>query len=893
MKLKPEIFGTTFGNIATAFFMLVIVSGIMIAVPYDVTHPYLSLGKTVLLNPFGSFVRNMHFWSSQWFLVFSLIHLYFKFKNNKTINTKPLLWFRLSAGVLVIFLAMLTGFILKGDADSTHARVILENLTEKIPFAGKPLAHTLLGKQGDYLLVYVHHIATFTVFLAVIILEHSRKIWPGTSDFVFSSLFVFVFSWFFTAPLHDTLGGTVKGPWYFVGFQEILHLLSLPGLSLVAVFLVLFLVWLIPFTGKRKSFLIRRVLLIIAVIYFVFTLSGLFFRGENWRWITPFDKDYNYEVLSNFRTSKVDFSPEFSITKAYETPQIRGQYESCLFCHDKEEGFVKSHNPQVVGCYACHGGNPFATAKKDAHSGMRLLPGNLNDAKHSCGTTSCHPSITGRINGGLMATLNGMISVDRYVFDEQKSPDLPADVHSLGNSASDVHLKTLCVRCHLGNPKTKTGAITEKSRGGGCLACHLNYKRDKKEYPAYHPQLSLTVTDNHCSGCHSRSGRISTNYEGWHETLLNPQDVTDTTAYRIVEGYRVFERKEDDIHHKLGMSCIDCHNSYELMGDGNHYVHEEQQEDVQCVDCHLKTEGSAKNAGNKLDDESAKIAALRYGNITGLNFLYTSKHKHPLINTRRNGDTILLLGKINGKRYVIKKVPEKCSKDKVHDNVTCSACHSAWAPSCIGCHNSYDPSEPSYDMIKNREITGGWVEFTGEYNAHLPALGVRTVNGKNEIIPVVPGMILTIDKKSYTKNRRDSLIFKRLFAPAAPHTTAKKGRNCKSCHNNPLALGYGAGKLEYKIAGKKGYWNFMPFYKNSPADGLPEDAWTGFLKERDGVVSTRTNVKPFGTARQKRILTVGACLTCHDENSKVMQKSLVNFDEVLKNRKEKCILPFR
>ncbi len=891
MKLKPELFGTTFGNIAVALFMLVVVSGIIVAVPYDVSTPYLSLGKIVLLNPYASFIRNIHYWSSQWFLVFSLLHLYDKFKNNKEVNAKPFLWFRLSVGVLVVFLALLTGFLLKGDADSNHARIILENLIKKIPFAGKLLAYTLLGKSGSYLLIYVHHIATFTVFLAVIILEHSKKIWPKAKDFVFSSVFVFLLSWFFTAPLHDTLGGTVKGPWYFVGFQEILHYLSRPGLSIFIVFSVLFFIWLIPFTGKKKSFFIRRILLLFTAIYFAFTISGLFFRGENWKWLTPFDKEYNQEVLSNFKTSKVDFLPGFSIQKAYESPQIRGQYESCLFCHGKEKGFVKSHNPEIIGCYACHGGNPFASSKNSAHKGMVTIPGNLSDAKRSCGTTSCHPDITERINSGLMATLSGMISVDRFVFGEQDNPDLMTDIHTLGNSAADTHLKNLCVRCHLGNPKTEKGAITESSRGGGCLACHLNYKEDFKTADSlYHPELSLQVSDNHCFGCHSRSGRISTNYEGWHETIYKPDEMPDTGNYRLVEGFRVFEKKQEDIHHKVGMSCIDCHNSYELMGDGKKYAHEEKQEDVKCADCHLKG-GTETDTSAKLDEESAKIAALRYGKITGLNFLSTAKYNRPMINTRRNGDTVFLYGKINNKQYIVKKVSEKCLHDNVHDDVSCSACHSAWAPSCIGCHNSYDPDEPSYDMIKNREVKGGWVEYIGKYNAHLPALGIRSDKGKKEIIPVVPGMILTIDKKSFTKNRHDSLLFRRLFAPVSPHTTAKEGRSCKSCHNNPVALGYGQGKLEYKIKGKEAHWNFVPHYQNNPIDGLPEDAWTGFLKERKGVVSTRINVKSFSVEEQKKILTVGACLACHDEKSDVMQKSLVDFSYMLKNRSYKCILP--
>ena len=109
----------------------------------------------------------------------------------------------------------------------------------------------------------------------------------------------------------------------------------------------------------------------------------------------------------------------------------------------------------------------------------------------------------------------------------------------------------------------------------------------------------------------------------------------------------------------------------------------------------------------------------------------------------------------------------------------------------------------SINMIENTEITGTWLETKGTFTAKLPALGIRKTDTGDKIVPVIPGMVLTIDKKSYTKNEKDSLIFHRLFAPVAPHTTAAKGRTCKSCHNNPVALGFGEGDLKYQIKNVK------------------------------------------------------------------------------------------
>ena len=80
------------------------------------------------------------------------------------------------------------------------------------------------------------------------------------------------------------------------------------------------------------------------------------------------------------------------------------------------------------------------------------------------------------------------------------------------------------------------------------MACHINYSPEAEKALKFshnskvkaHPSVSLQVSNNHCFGCHSRSGRIATNYEGWHETTLEAKQIPDSTNYRLVEGSRVF-----------------------------------------------------------------------------------------------------------------------------------------------------------------------------------------------------------------------------------------------------------------------------------------------------------------------------------------------------------------
>lgn len=242
---------------------------------------------------------------------------------------------------------------------------------------------------------------------------------------------------------------------------------------------------------------------------------------------------------------------------------INKTFNGCIDCHDEISGFEESHSPEKVGCNACHLGNANTTNKDFAHKGMILIPGNLSDASKTCGVVGCHAGIPERINNSIMNTMSGVISVNRFAFDELIKPEGHFNVKDLTQSNADNHNRNLCASCHLGNIKTEWGPITELSRGGGCNACHLNYsneaseqlnnyikskvkgqksKESKIDFPKIHPQLSLKVTNDHCFGCHSRSGRISTNYEGWFETLKRWEDVKGNDEYRLLMDDRFFKK---------------------------------------------------------------------------------------------------------------------------------------------------------------------------------------------------------------------------------------------------------------------------------------------------------------------------------------------------------------
>lgn len=610
-------------------------------------------------------------------------------------------------------------------------------------------------------------------------------------------------------------------------------------------------------------------------------------------------------------------APEDQASKPADANVVQiAQHSSCISCHGPMPGFVPAHNPLEITCVSCHLGDRTQKDKDLSHQGMIVVPGNLKDAHLSC---ACHMPTVERVRGSMMAHAPGIVAVDRFVFGEASTPDAGAEsITRLGDSPADLHMKQMCASCHLSRIKTKPRPVYERSRGGGCVACHLQYPAGYKKTALNdtgsaeplplmtHPALVSRVSDDHCFGCHSRSGRISTNYEGWHETLLSPDEAKGKKGFRYLEDGRIFSQKPADIHYERGMACVDCHTSRELMGDGKEYVHEEDATEVRCVDCHLV--GKAKTRSwSELDDESKRLIRRREGDAgEKRHYLISHRSGNAMVNAYLDQERQpVLKGKLSDKVYSLRSPKEICTrKIDGHSRLSCKSCHTSWAPQCISCHTHFNPAENTAQSAGEKTYPGRWVEYRAEFLAEPPTLGVRErtgTQGQDESLvePFIPGMILSIGRSKKhidLPQDADSLIdeetpFHRLFAPSVPHTISAKGRSCESCHKNPLALGYGRGKLRLFGDGQQAEWRFSPTYAKHERDGLPLDAWIGFLGERNDTVSTRIGARPFTVEEQKKILRVGACLECHPGDKEEFLPIYSDFKQSLERVSAKCLVP--
>lgn len=569
--------------------------------------------------------------------------------------------------------------------------------------------------------------------------------------------------------------------------------------------------------------------------------------------------------------------------------------ESCqsAACHAAVVGIEPSHDPRRLGCATCHLGDPGTTDPTRAHAGLVRIPGNAADLARTCGAAGCHPEMPARFEHNVMTTMNGVVSVDRWVFGEQPTPTAVTPVKTLGQSPADTHLRGLCASCHLAAEKTEAGPIREDSRGGGCNACHLQYWRNAShdvEVRAqaraagrsgfdggmpplrFHPRLKARPINRSCFGCHSRSGRISLSFDGWAE-----EGAPDAgpPGRDLADGRRLV-RQLPDVHAVAGVACVDCHSASEVMGEGGVALHREDQQLVACTDCHRSAPGPT--AGLDGDPALERLARLEARDVgAGRRFLALAKTGRGLVSTRVLADGGAELER-PGTTPLPLRAPTPACETPAHRALACATCHDAWAPQCLGCHTQWDLAKPHVDLLTGAQREGSWVETPGVVRLEPPTLGVRerAVDGgvARRVEEFTPGMVLTLAR---TQGDAGTPEFHRLFAPAFPHTVQKASRTCASCHADPVALGYGRGRLAAVRAGKTSRWRFTPKFPAGP-DGLPQDAWVPFLGEPDGgvPVSTREDARPFSVEEQRRVLSVGLCLGCHPAGSKVMDAYLAD-----------------
>ncbi len=616
----------TFGDLATAAFIVAAASGVAVAIPYRPGDAYGSIATMLLVNPAAAFFRNLHYWSGQVCLLATLLHVWDHLRARTEGRVGRGVWLRLTLTLPLVVFLMLSGFMLRGDAEGRQALRIVTEATAQVPLVGSLLSAFLLG-IGDRLdVLYIQHAATATIIVWLFIIEHARRVWSRMPAMVAVLVATGALSMLVSPGLHNGFDPVVKGPWYFLGLQEILHWTPWPivvvgaGTGIVAV------IYALRVMRPTWASAAKRALLVLLVVYLGLCGVGALLRGETWEF-TP---------TSPLGAGNLRFGFVFAQTMATPTvlPLVAGRPEGCLVCHTNVTGLGASHRPEAVGCASCHGGDAFTLDKRRAHVAMDVIPGNLATARARCGQSACHPTIIPRIDRSVMTTMSGIIAVNRAVFDEAPNGQPPALPHVLRLARLGRRpARAPAVRLmppgseegrarpeRRGHPRRRLQRVPPRLRSRVARRAHRLRAESHEpgvEAPRVHPAISLDIGNGQCFGCHSRSGRISTSYEGWHEMHEPPAEASDParpapSRFRTLADDRVFERVVPDIHQQRGLDCIDCHTANEVMGDGVAHAKKQAQLRVACEDCHPRPGAASSTVpASGLDPESRKILTVR------------------------------------------------------------------------------------------------------------------------------------------------------------------------------------------------------------------------------------------------------------------------------------------
>lgn len=598
-------------------------------------------------------------------------------------------------------------------------------------------------------------------------------------------------------------------------------------------------------------------------------------------------------------------------------PSATGRVERCLTCHEGIESIGSSHPPEAIGCVACHGGQGAGLTKKAAHRGLLgRNPSRLATVGASCGGRGalagrCHAGrelpaadMVYRVPRTIMATMTGVITslrvswlaqpdfgarlAARAVDDPRRPspppagtvpallavPGGPPPVMDFAHLA-DEHWRKFCARCHL-NAQRPSGL---SAHGAGCAACHGRRVPDGRYHGqdlcidpdqpghAFDHRLSPAPDEDNCRRCHNRSGRLGLNFRGEMEQGRGATPWPDANPRYTLSGGRGVRRLLPDVHAQKGMSCIDCHTPFEIMGDGRLYGRMRHATEIRCETCHGGPDGPPAYGP---PDPAARYQAT-YGplkkapKLTASARLAISAKGRPLPNLRAGdkGLTLFLRSK-PGQSLVCPRIDADPRHNLPgHRRLACQACHSRWTPQCYGCHDYRRQKGAMWDFAAGRPTPGSWEETRDLYRFLGSVLGV---DGRGQVRPFVPGcqVALTVQDKSGRPAGGALRVAKGgaaggglVMTPISPHTTRTEVRPCEDCHQRGRALGLGGGPAPLNRPAGIALSDLSALGRRADWDAMTDGAGNALMD------STHEGARPLNRDELAKVLRFGACLPCH------------------------------
>ncbi len=431
-----------------------------------------------------------------------------------------------------------------------------------------------------------------------------------------------------------------------------------------------------------------------------------------------------------------------------------------------------------------------------------------------------------------------------------------------------------------------------------------------------------------CNSCHNRGKRIGVSYEGLMESPYGSPYSEDGSMQPKLHTKR-YIHLHPDVHYEKGMTCQDCHTTLDIHGNGIVAGTNLAAVEVECQDCHGTVDKFPWELplgyGDELEGNYRKPRGvvfklpdyMKFGKVYKPEdgYLLTSRG-NPFGNVVRRGN-LVVVHTAGGKDLILKplkllyeegKIPKEALVAmkfvKGHGKLECYTCHSDWAPQCYGCHVRIDYSKgkkhcnwlsKGEEHLKNglegkgKKIDGEVKETRSYLRWENPPL---VVNGEHRVSPAIPGCqtVITVIGKD-----GKPIILNHIFrvpdaegagkegqrtidiAPVQPHTVSKRARSCESCHNNPVAMGYGisGGRLmappdkPYVVDIKTQDGRVVPERARVQINAIPDlpSDWSRFVTETGKQLQTVGHhfkgSRPLNSRERALLDRRGVCLACH------------------------------
>lgn len=530
--------------------------------------------------------------------------------------------------------------------------------------------------------------------------------------------------------------------------------------------------------------------------------------------------------------------------------------EGCLTCHT---GIEEMHPGFPLSCVDCHGGDPDATTKPEAHvaskrSGKRdervlpqdddlaylrfVNPMDLRVAEKVCG--DCH----GELVDHLMVSLHGTTAAhlsdgffETGVQDSRESRYAVFATEALGGGsgkkgedgldrlgqpprfdASDdpmdlaTHFPDLvrkeCMQCHLwsqGRAVRGRVGFDGEYRGAGCAACHVPYRVDGFSE-------SMDPTAN----------RLEPGRPRVHAMVEAPPTETCTTCHYGDASIGLHFRGLSQLPPGApGGPEIDGTTDARL--HGNFFVNDpavtppdvHHASGLHCVDCHtLEGVMGDGRMPSKMEEATEITCQACHGTFTERSTLETERgHRLKHLFTKDDG-SVWMKSKVTGVEHRIKQAVDvltvghpdyneeaTAAMTSAHGDVACYTCHAGWNVNFLGFHFYRNEALTQLDLLSGQKTKGRVTTQEKVFTTWKSFYAGLDERGR--VSPYLTGFSTmgTVDAEDGTRLLDQELpvtaneLSGMTMIHHQLHATRPTARSCVECHRASETWGMGSGNF--------------------------------------------------------------------------------------------------